>query len=299
MKTAVIEPPAVPLERGWTMADLAELVKARLTFLVLVTTAVGFYARLAGTDGFCRPRSRRPRDRPRRRRRRRTQSMVGTQVRRHHGADADAPDSGRPDVAARRLDHRSSSSSVGGVIYLALAVNGFSAFLAALTIGIYLFAYTPLKRISTANTLVGAIPGAIPPFIGWAAARETLDLPAPGPLCDSLFLANAAFFRHRLDVSRGLRAGRLSSCSPDDDEKACAPGRARASSSSSVLLWLRASPRFGLEWPRSVYLPIALSLGGLFLASRFAFKSNAHRRPHADSFFGSIIYLPLLLGAWS
>ena len=48
MKTAVIEPPAVPLERGWTMADLAQLVKARLTFLVLVTTAVGFY--LAGRD---------------------------------------------------------------------------------------------------------------------------------------------------------------------------------------------------------------------------------------------------------
>ncbi len=42
MKTAVIETPAVPLERGWTMADLGQLVKARLTFLVLVTTAVGF-----------------------------------------------------------------------------------------------------------------------------------------------------------------------------------------------------------------------------------------------------------------
>ena len=55
MKTAVIEPPAVPLERSWTMADLAQLVKARLTFLVLVTTAVGFYARLAGRDGFLWP----------------------------------------------------------------------------------------------------------------------------------------------------------------------------------------------------------------------------------------------------
>ena len=53
---------------------------------------------------------------------------------------------------------------VGGVAYLALAVNWISAFLAAATIGIYLFAYTPLKRISTANTLVGAIPGALPPL---------------------------------------------------------------------------------------------------------------------------------------
>ena len=54
MKTAVIEPTAVPLERGWTMADLAQLVKARLTFLVLVTTAVGFYVGWQGPMDFCR-----------------------------------------------------------------------------------------------------------------------------------------------------------------------------------------------------------------------------------------------------
>ena len=52
MKTAVIEPPAVALEGGWTMADLAQLVKARLTFLVLVTTAVGFYAGWRGPMDF-------------------------------------------------------------------------------------------------------------------------------------------------------------------------------------------------------------------------------------------------------
>ena len=52
MKTAVIEPPAVPLERSWTMADFAELVKARLTFLVLVTTAVGFYLGWEGPFNF-------------------------------------------------------------------------------------------------------------------------------------------------------------------------------------------------------------------------------------------------------
>ena len=67
---------------------------------------------------------------------------------------------------------------LGGVFYLAVAVNFISAILAAATIVIYLFAYTPLKRISTANTLVGAIPGALPPLIGWAAARNDLALPA-------------------------------------------------------------------------------------------------------------------------
>ena len=52
MKTALIEPAVVALERGWTMADLAQLVKARLTFLVLLTTAVGFYAGWRGPMDF-------------------------------------------------------------------------------------------------------------------------------------------------------------------------------------------------------------------------------------------------------
>ena len=51
MKSAVIEPASsVPTVRGWTMADLAELVKARLTFLVLITAAVGFYLGGTGAD---------------------------------------------------------------------------------------------------------------------------------------------------------------------------------------------------------------------------------------------------------
>src|SRR5260370_33033840 len=59
--------------------------------------------------------------------------------------------------------------SIFGVAYLALATNLLSAALAAVTIVIYIFGYTPLKRTSTANTPVGAIRGAIPPMIGRAA----------------------------------------------------------------------------------------------------------------------------------
>src|SRR5256886_4949490 len=62
-----------------------------------------------------------------------------------------------------------------GVGYLALTCNALSAIRAAITVMIYIFAYTPLKRASTANTAVGAIPGAIPPVIGWAAARGAID----------------------------------------------------------------------------------------------------------------------------
>lgn len=60
--------------------------------------------------------------------------------------------------------------SAFGVIHLGAMVNISAAYLAAVTIAIYVFVYTPMKRQSSANTLVGAIPGAIPPMIGWAAA---------------------------------------------------------------------------------------------------------------------------------
>ncbi len=60
--------------------------------------------------------------------------------------------------------------SAFGVIHLSAKVGPWSAYLAAITIATYVFIYTPMKRKSTANTLVGAIPGAIPPVIGWVAA---------------------------------------------------------------------------------------------------------------------------------
>lgn len=57
-----------------------------------------------------------------------------------------------------------------GIIHLAVKVGNLAAYLAAATIALYVFVYTPLKRINSVNTLVGAIPGAIPPVIGWVGA---------------------------------------------------------------------------------------------------------------------------------
>jgi heme o synthase len=61
-------------------------------------------------------------------------------------------------------------------IYLLLLVNALSALLGLTVIAGYLFAYTPLKTRTTLSTLVGAFPGAVPPLIGWAAARGTISL---------------------------------------------------------------------------------------------------------------------------
>src|SRR5580698_1070217 len=65
-----------------------------------------------------------------------------------------------------------------GLVYLATAVNPLTSLLAGLASAIYLFAYTPLKRKTPICTFVGALSGAIPPLIGWAAASGSLSIEA-------------------------------------------------------------------------------------------------------------------------
>lgn len=68
----------------------------------------------------------------------------------------------------------SAGISILGTAYLVVTVNWLTALLGALTLTSYIFVYTPLKRISTACTVIGAVPGAIPPLMGWAAATGSL-----------------------------------------------------------------------------------------------------------------------------
>ena len=63
-----------------------------------------------------------------------------------------------------------------GTIYLAVTVNRLTAILGAFTLVSYIFIYTPLKRTSSICTLVGAVPGAIPPLMGWTAATGEISL---------------------------------------------------------------------------------------------------------------------------
>ncbi len=65
--------------------------------------------------------------------------------------------------------------SIAGAAYLFVAVNALASLLAVLTLTSYLFLYTPLKRRTPLCTLVGAVPGAMPPLIGWAAASGSLS----------------------------------------------------------------------------------------------------------------------------
>jgi protoheme IX farnesyltransferase len=67
---------------------------------------------------------------------------------------------------------------VAGLAELALGVNLLTALLGAVALAGYVFVYTPLKRVSSLATVIGAIPGAIPPMMGWSAVRNEIDLAA-------------------------------------------------------------------------------------------------------------------------
>lgn len=67
---------------------------------------------------------------------------------------------------------------VTGLAQLALAVNLLTALLGAIALAGYVFVYTPMKRVSSLSTVIGAIPGAIPPMMGWSAVRNEVDLAA-------------------------------------------------------------------------------------------------------------------------
>jgi heme o synthase len=275
------------------IADLFELVKARLTALVLLTTAVGFYLGSGPSVDYAAL----------------FRVVFGTAAAAagaaalnqwwERKADALMNRTRTRPVPAGRM--RASEAltfglvlSIFGVAYLALACNQLSAVLAAITITIYIFGYTPLKRASTANTIVGAIPGAIPPVIGWAAARGAIDAGA-GSLFAILLLWQLPHFfaiawMYREDYSRaGFRM-----ISSDDIS-----GERSASQSvffCILLLILGGLPAF-VGIVTFAYLAIELVLGGLFIAVAMRFLRVRTRKAARLLFITSIVYLPLLLAA--
>ncbi len=97
-------------------------------------------------------------------------------------------------------------------------------------------AYTPLKRRTSLSTLVGAVPGALPPVIGWAAARQSLDARRVRPVRHPLPLADPALPGHRLDLPGRLRPRRACRCCPVLDPEGRLTGRQAVTHSLALLL---------------------------------------------------------------
>jgi heme o synthase len=293
MKTAAVENASLAASRHGIAGDLAELVKARLTLLVLLTTAVGFYLGAEPPIDYVVL----------------FHVVLGTAAAAAGAAalnqwwerSADAlmrRTKMRPIPAGRMPPTRALIFGIAfaafGVAYLATVCNALSAILAALTIGIYIFAYTPLKRASTANTAVGAIPGAIPPMIGWAAARGNIGAGA-WSLFAIIFLWQLPHFfaiawMYREDYSRaGFRM-----ISSDDRS-----GERSASQSvffCILLLIIAGLPTF-IGIANFVYLAIELLVGASFLAVAMRFLRVRTPSAARSLFLASIVYLPLVLGA--
>ena len=181
--------------------------------------------------------------------------------------------------------------SVFGVAYLAISTNALAALLAALTLLSYLFLYTPLKRITPLCTLVGAIPGAAPPLIGWAAARGRLD-PAAWALFAIVFLWQFPHFMpiawmYREDYAR---AGYRVLPSGENRDRFVVWQTVAA---SAVLLVVGLLPTLN-RLSGFGYFGAALALGGilLFYSGRFAI----HRTTVAarQLLIVSIVYLPAI-----
>ncbi|MFM8459099.1 MAG: heme o synthase [Chthoniobacterales bacterium] len=273
-------------------ADLAELVKARLSLLTLATAMAGFalgvkdswnWLLLAATLGG-------------------TALCAGGAAalnqwweREHDGLMKRTRQ--RPLPAGRMTSSDAlvagSVLSVSGVLCLALFANLLSASLAAATIIFYILVYTPLKRVTSLNTIIGAVPGALPPLIGWTAARGSID--AEGlTLFAILFLWQMPHFLAIAWLYREDYAQAGFKMLSEGDESGVVTGR-QAVIYSLALLVVSLLPSVFFAYS-AVYFYGALVLGVGFtaLAGRFAAQGTV---PAAKALFlGSIAYLPLLLG---
>jgi protoheme IX farnesyltransferase len=274
-------------------SDLSQLAKTRLTAMVILTTLAGYLLANHGPlDGW-----------------RLFHTLLGTTLvalcssvmNQAFERDTDAlmrRTQLRP-LVTRRLPFRATVSGgllLGtlGLVDLAVFVNNVTTVLTALTLAVYVLIYTPLKRMTVLNTLVGAIPGALPPLIGATAARG--DFSAEGWCLFAIlavwqlphFYAIAWLYRE------DFRAASLRMVSvPDVSGKTTAW---HALISALVLLPVSLLPVWA-GFASLVYGGCALVLSLLFILVAFRFVRRPERRQARSLFLTSILYLPLILAA--
>lgn len=292
----VSTPPAteIALEamaKGW-IAVYAELFKARLTLLVLLTTLVGFYVGTRGSFDYWLM----------------LHTILGTALMASGASALNQWWERSYDARMRRTRDRPLPSgrlqpqtvlvtgsvlSVLGLLYLALVVNVLTGLIGASSLCAYLFLYTPLKRVTWLNTAVGAIPGGLPPLMGWTAAQGQLS--AEGwALFGILALWQVPHFMAIAWIYRDDYAKAGFQMLPVIDLDGRRTGRQAVTHSIALLLvslWPFVLRLFG-----PVYLTGALILGAGFVWFALQFSRQLSMPRARQLFYASILYLPLLLG---
>ncbi len=270
----------------------AELTKPRITFLIVLTAAAGFALAARGRIDYVRMVS----------------AMIGiallasgiATINQYMERDLDAlmrRTANRPLPSGKLLPWEALVFGVGltvlAEVYLAVLINPLTALLGLTVIAGYLFAYTPLKTKTSLSTLVGAFPGAVPPLIGWTAARGELSLEA-WVLFAILFLWQFPHFlaiawMYREDYAR---AGILMLPVVEPD--------GRITGQQIVVYTLMLLPvsllPTALGISGKIYLLGAIILGLLFLYSSIRAAFSQSRQEARRLLLASVIYLPLLFG---
>ena len=288
--TAQVFSGSATADKSW-VAVYADLIKARLTLLVLLTTLVGFYVGFRGPMDYALM----------------FHALFGTALVASGAAALNQLLEREHDAKMRRTQNRPLPSgrlqpvtvmlfggvcSVVGLVYLALLVNLLTCVIGAVSLVSYLFIYTPLKRLTWLNTAVGAIPGGLPPLMGLAAARGELDGGGWALFAILAFWQMPHFFAiawiYRDEYAKaGFQM--LPNVDPD--------GRRTATQSVSHalgLLTVSLCPflfRLAGLW----YLVGAIILGSIFLWCAIRFSRELSLTRARQLFFASIVYLPLLL----
>ncbi len=285
--------------------DLLTLTKFRLSALVIVTTFVGFWIRAP-----------RPLD---------VWLMIHTLIGSTLAAFGAAvfnqlmeiePDSRMQRTADRPLPSgRVSPSAAFGLgwllsavalIHLVHRVNVESAALTALTLAVYLFIYTPLKRQSPTNTLVGAVSGALPPLIGWAGAAGASSTPAPYFRWQLMLEPGAIYLfmllflwqlPHFLAINwmyrDEYRKGGFVMLANEDEHGARTSRHALAYAIATLLLMIY--PVYAGAASAAWFLPPALLLSGWLCWLALRFNRQPERTSARKLFFCTLAYLPLIL----
>lgn len=275
---------------GYALSDFLALAKPRLVVMVVITAAAGFYLGAPGAISIATF----------------LHAMVGTALAAsgalalnqylERDLDARMPRTRNRPLPAGRL-HVLPALLFGvaltalGLLELLLAVNPLAAAVTAVTSAVYLFAYTPLKRVTPLCTIVGAIPGALPPVTGWVAAR--------GEFGDGALILFAILFLwqipHSLAIARlyvdqyaaaGFRLLPVVEPHSHRTERAVV-------SYSSALVAVGVTPAL-VGMAGHVYLAVALVLGAgmMIVALAFAMRREGSAR---WLLLASLIYLPVLL----